>query len=100
MTTLIAIYDADGRRRQCDARCYDSKQPHCDCVCRGKNHGRGIQVAAQNTIEEAAEWLENATPDRVDQRELIAKTARNLRQLAQQNFLPFADPNPDCEPAD
>ena len=100
MTSLVSIYRLDGLIGRCDARCYNAQQPHCDCVCNGKNHGRGIQVAAQNTINEAADWLEAATPPDIDQRELFTTTARDLRQLAQQNFLRFTSPNPDTEPAD
>jgi hypothetical protein len=100
LTTLIAIYNNDGLLGRCDARCYDAKQPHCDCVCGGKNHGRGIHVAAQNTVNDAAAWLEAATPPGIDTREIYAKVARDLRHLAQQTFIHFTDPNPETEPAD
>ena len=39
MTTLIAVYDNDGCKGRCDARCYEAREPHCDCVCGGRNHG-------------------------------------------------------------
>jgi hypothetical protein len=92
MTTLIVVYNSDGIIGRCDARCYNAKQPHCDCVCHGKNHGQGIQIAAQNALKDAAEWLEAAQPDDITNRELFAKTARELRRLASQTLLPLAPP--------
>jgi hypothetical protein len=46
--TLITIGNSEGSRR-CDARCYDAKGSNCDCMCGGKNHGKGLQVASENT---------------------------------------------------
>jgi hypothetical protein len=102
MTVLIAITTPEGSLGRCDARCYDAKQPHCDCVCGGKNHGRGIRVAAQNTIRETAEWLERAQSADPMTREATAKTARDLRSIANQNTLwpePCTDPD-QAAPAD
>lgn len=93
MTTLIAIYNVDGFVGQCDARCYNAKQPNCDCICQGKNHGVGIHAAAQNTLRETAAWLEQQNPDGIADREITAKVARQLRQLAAQAFLPFDTKN-------
>jgi hypothetical protein len=49
MTILIAVYDSDGCRGRCDARCYEAVEPDCDCVCGGLNHGAGRQKAITNT---------------------------------------------------
>lgn len=49
MTTLIAVYDSRGCVGRCDARCYDAKEPDCDCICGGANHGRGLAAALRNT---------------------------------------------------
>jgi len=49
MSTLIAIYDAAGCIARCDARCYSATDPHCDCICRGANHGKGYRAAALHT---------------------------------------------------
>ena len=46
--TLMSQGDNYGERR-CDARCYDAKGPHCDCICGGKNHGAGLKQAQENT---------------------------------------------------
>ena len=55
--TLITIGNSEGSRR-CDARCYDAKGPDCDCICGGKNHGKGLQVATKNTRDMIADWSE------------------------------------------
>lgn len=89
MTTLIAIYHEKELLGRCDARCYDATSPDCDCVCGGKNHGVGLQQAAQNTIADAAAWLDAQEQKDVAARELFAKLARDLRKLATQNLLPF-----------
>ncbi|MFZ5882473.1 MAG: hypothetical protein ACOYYI_01685 [Chloroflexota bacterium] len=57
MTTLIAVYGSDGCEGRCDARCYEAHEPHCDCICGGRNHGAGLQRAMQNTREMAEEWM-------------------------------------------
>lgn len=47
MTTLIHCHGAiEGR---CDAKCYNAKSEHCDCICGGLNHGAGRQAAIDNT---------------------------------------------------
>lgn len=28
-------------KAKCDARCWNSKTKHCECVCQGANHGKG-----------------------------------------------------------
>ena len=60
MTTLIAVYNSDGRQGRCDAKCYDATEPDCDCICSGRNHGAGKQQAIDNTRELAESWLEHA----------------------------------------
>lgn len=49
MTTLIAVYDSRGCVGRCDARCYDAREPECDCICGGVNHGQGLAAALRNT---------------------------------------------------
>lgn len=61
MTTLIAVYDNDGCKGRCDVRCYEAREPHCDCVCGGRNHGAGLERAVENTRELANEWMETFT---------------------------------------
>lgn len=55
MTTLIAVYNSEGCVGRCDARCYEARHPHCDCICGGANHGAGINKATENTREMAEE---------------------------------------------
>lgn len=57
--TLIAVYDNDGCRGRCDARCYNAKCDHCDCICHGRNHGAGLKKAMDNTEKLAEEWIED-----------------------------------------
>lgn len=54
MATLIQTHGGD----RCDARCYEAAGPHCDCVCGGRNHGKGLIKALEETsksIEEIAD---------------------------------------------
>lgn len=48
MTTLIAVYNSEGCVGRCDEKCYDAKGDVCECVCGGKNHGKGRQQAIDN----------------------------------------------------
>lgn len=58
MTTLIAVYTSQGCVGRCDAKCYEALTPVCDCICNGRNHGRGLDRAVANTRELAHQWLE------------------------------------------
>lgn len=55
--TLIAVYNSDGCIGRCDARCYAAKDPECDCVCGGSNHGKGESQAVANTAAHAGAWV-------------------------------------------
>jgi len=35
----------------CDAKCYDAAGDVCKCACGGKNHGKGLEKAIENTKE-------------------------------------------------
>lgn len=48
MTTLITIYKSDRIVGRCDARCYNSTRPECNCCCCGINHGVGLDQARAN----------------------------------------------------
>jgi hypothetical protein len=56
--TLIAVYTSDGCEGRCDAKYYNAKEPHCDCICCGANHGAGLAQATDNTRRYAETWLE------------------------------------------
>jgi hypothetical protein len=64
MSTLIAVYNSsgpDGKLRcvgRCDAKCYEAREAHCDCICGGANHGKGAEKAQQQTTEKYTEWLD------------------------------------------
>lgn len=60
--TLIAVYNSEGLVGRCDARCYEASLeaslPDCDCICGGRNHGRGQKIAIENTREMAETWIQ------------------------------------------
>lgn len=58
MVTLIRHGNSEGERR-CDARCYNAKSDTCDCICGGKNHGRGLATATKNVNEFAKDMIDN-----------------------------------------
>lgn len=49
MTTLIALHKSDGSSRRCDASCYNAAAPKCKCICQGRNHGKGLAGAIEQT---------------------------------------------------
>lgn len=57
MATIIAVYNSSGCVGRCDAKCYEAREPTCECICGGANHGAGYDRAVENTtawmIEEA-----------------------------------------------
>lgn len=57
MATLIYASNSSGCIGKCDANCYDAKQPECDCICGGKNHGAGKKQAIENTQKYVNEWI-------------------------------------------
>ena len=63
MTTLISYQSSGGDQGRCDAKCYEAREPDCDCICGGRNHGAGKQQAIENTREMAETWLEQAQAD-------------------------------------
>lgn len=56
--TLIAVYNSEGCQGRCDAKCYEAAHPHCDCICGGVNHGKGLASAINNTRELGEKWIE------------------------------------------
>lgn len=60
MAVLFAARNSTGIYSQCDARCYDAeptKDPACNCICDGKNHGAGLDRAMANTLAGAEEMI-------------------------------------------
>lgn len=35
----------------CDSKCYNAEGPDCQCACGGRNHGKGLDKAIENTKE-------------------------------------------------
>lgn len=61
MTTLMSVYNSSGCVGRCDAKCYDATDEHCDCICRGANHGIGKKAATQNIREFMDKKVKEAT---------------------------------------
>ena len=57
MTTLIRSQIGSDNARRCDAHCYDATHAHCECVCGGMNHGKGLDVAREQTAAATAEMV-------------------------------------------
>lgn len=64
MSTLIEVRTSSGVVGRCDAKCYETKEPGCTCICGGANHGAGLQQAQENTREMAQSWLETYARER------------------------------------
>jgi hypothetical protein len=60
VTTLIAVYNSDGCQGRCNAKCYEAREPECECICGGRNHGAGLDQAIGNTRELAQGWIDQA----------------------------------------
>lgn len=56
MSTLLTIRTPGGTMRRCDAKCYNATKPHCDCICKGGNHGVGRRQGIQNAIRALEEY--------------------------------------------
>lgn len=51
MPWLLRAIGEDGLiRGQCDQRCYNGTRKNCACICGGKCHGTGEQLAATAAI--------------------------------------------------
>jgi hypothetical protein len=58
MATYIAVYDKNGKCiGRCDSHCSEARDPHCVCVCGGRNHGGGKKKAIENTRQLAESWI-------------------------------------------
>ncbi|KPK75268.1 MAG: hypothetical protein AMJ79_11820 [Phycisphaerae bacterium SM23_30] len=62
MTTLIAVYNSDGLVGRCDEKCHNAKEPDCDCICGGANHGVGFKQAQKNTKKMTEKELRKNLP--------------------------------------
>ena len=58
MVALFKWIAHDGTKGQCDARCYLARYAPCKCICRGTNHGIGLNKAIENTYHRAQQWLD------------------------------------------
>jgi hypothetical protein len=85
MTTLISFSSSSGVQGRCDAKCYEAKEPECDCICGGRNHGAGRDQALENTRELAETMIaEYAAQNKIAAEELNA--AVNMTDVYQINM--------------
>ncbi|MBT2226228.1 hypothetical protein [Nonomuraea sp. NEAU-A123] len=57
---------------RCDASCYDGSDERCVClICRGQNHGVGLDAAIAQTKAIIAEWYVARAADGGPQRDRI-----------------------------
>lgn len=55
---LIEVRNSQGIVGRCDAKCYNAAHAGCTCICGGRNHGRGLEKAVEQTREHVEEWVE------------------------------------------
>lgn len=91
--TLIEVRVGGRLIGRCDARCYEAVTPECECVCGGKNHGKGAVRAIQQTLETGhglipPEWRERGeiifpiaakSPEEIQRR--IERERRQFRRV-------------------
>jgi hypothetical protein len=58
VTTLITVGNSEGIVGRCDAKCYNAAGPDCDCICQGRNHGKGKAQAVELTAELGERWVD------------------------------------------
>lgn len=56
MSTILSFWNEKGKRRSCDARCYDGTGTRCRCICGGANHGAGFDKACRITRHRWKTW--------------------------------------------
>lgn len=54
---VIQVFVAGVRVAHCGPRCYNGRGSTCRCICRGENHGVGLEQAELNTAISGEEWL-------------------------------------------
>ena len=57
MPTLITMTVGSARARICGARCYHAKGDDCQCICGGRNHGKGFKEAHRTTAHEVVKIM-------------------------------------------
>lgn len=57
---LFRYKSKDGRTHSCNGHCYNGFGHLCKCLCRGTNHGVGLQKAIENTQAHIDEWRKEA----------------------------------------
>lgn len=91
--TLIEVRVGGRLIGRCASRCYEAVNPKCECVCGGKNHGKGAVRAIQQTLVTRhglipPEWrdrgeiifpLEAKSPEEIQRR--VERERRRFRRI-------------------
>lgn len=48
MPSVIVLSGSGRNNRRCDSTCHNAQGEDCKCICGGKNHGKGLEVAQRN----------------------------------------------------
>lgn len=76
--TLITVENDEGTYRRCDAKCHNSKEPDCHCICLGLFHGKGSgSVELRQAIKKHTKELITAM---CEEGVLISQLADELKQ--------------------
>jgi hypothetical protein len=60
----VIVFSKSGRNnRRCDSTCHNAKGEDCNCICNGKNHGKGLEVAQRNARRIANQLTEITKKD-------------------------------------
>ena len=100
MTPLLKMTFDDATTRSCNATCYNARTPTCTCICDGENHGVGLIRAAQNTIRNAARWLDDQKTAHPETCAICVKLSADLYAIALQARFPFDQPDTEQRTAE
>lgn len=69
MATIMTWQDRNGRRRQCDGRCHNTKGPaeRCHCMCGGRFHGGVRNGTLDRLLDERARETFDAIRSRCEE---------------------------------
>jgi len=100
MTPLEKMTFDDATKPSCNAACYNARTPTCTCICAGENHGVGLIRAAQNTIRNAARWLDGQKTAHPETCAICVKLSADLYAIALRPALPLDEPDTEQRTAE
>lgn len=79
MAVLIRVENSGGVTGQCDKKCYNALFARCRCCCGGKNHGKGLKDATENTIKMSVQEILKYCEDNSIEASKV-KVSRKIKQ--------------------